>query len=675
VNDLLTGDAEGGVSPRMTASRVQTLNRPARSGAAAPLWADTREDEGEHAEEGRFLFRALFQDTPLAMALLGLGGRLTWANDALCALLRASEQELRGTTVLFPEDESLSEQLVRLIAGRIPNIRFERVLEASDGSPVHGRISATAIRDGRGSCRLLAVTVADTTAEMKATAALEEAQARVRSLFENAIEGMFEATPEGRYLDVNPALARMMGYATPAELTAAVNAVGHQHYVDADRHHEIANQLSLKGAVEDFISAVRRADGSAVWISENVRAVRDRKGKTMRLEGTVEDVSGRKRAEEQIAHGSLHDRLTSLPNRGLFLDRVAHAINRSHRRNLFQYALLFINCDRFKVINDGLGHTVGDLLLREVAHRIAGCVRGSDTLARLGGDEFAILAEDLEGPEDAVRLSDRVQKALAVPLKIDGQDLYVSVSIGIAVGGPAYRDPNEILRDADVAMFEAKNQGRGRVVVFEPGMAVAAASRLQVENDLRKALERGEFCVHYQPIVNLDNGTLMGFEALVRWQHPERGLVMPANFIPTAEDSGMIASIGEWVLEESCRQVRSWKRGERRPEVALSVNLSPAQLREPDIVDRVKDILKRTGFDPRQLKLEITESAIIQNPVAAKATLNALKGLGIQLSIDDFGTGYSSLSHLHNFPIDTIKIDRSFVAPMDDAGDHTEIVR
>ncbi len=641
----------------------------------APAWAHMREDDGEDAAEGRSLFHALFQDTPLPMALLGLGGRLIWANDALCALMRGDERQLRGSAAFLPQDESVEDGVSRLTSGRVPSIRFDRALEAADGSPIHGRISVTAIRDGRGHCRLLAVTITDTTAELRATEAVKDAQTRLRSLFDNAIEGMFEATPDGRYLDVNLALSRMLGYPEPAELIAAVNANGHQLYVDPERHLEIANQLSLRGNVSDFISAVRRSDGSAIWISENVRAVRDNGGKTVRLEGSVEDVTGRKRAEEQIAYGSLHDKLTNLPNRGLLLDRVAHAITKSHRRNVFQYALLFIDCDRFKVINDGLGHTVGDLLLREVARRIASCVRGSDTLSRLGGDEFAILAEDLEGTEDAVRLSDRVQKALAVPISIDGQDLYVSVSIGIAVGSPSYRDANEVLRDADVAMFEAKNQGRGRVVVFEPGMAVAAASKLRVENDLRKALERGEFRIHYQPIVNLENGSLMGFEALVRWQHPERGLVMPANFIPTAEDSGMIGAIGAWVLEESCRQVHGWKKSPQRAGIALSVNLSPAQLCECDIVNRIKDILNRTGFDPRKLKLEITESAIIQNPVAAKATLNALKSLGIQLSIDDFGTGYSSLSHLHNFPIDTIKIDRSFVSPMDDAGDHAEIVR
>lgn len=635
------------------------------------------DDEGGSGE--RALFRALFLDTPIAMVLLGVGGRLIWANPAACALLGGDENALRGMPMFgvpAAGQAGVEDDLARLSVGRIACFEHEREIKTRDGRTLAARIAVTAVRDPRGQARVLAATIHDMTSERSLSSALTETETRLRSLFENAIEGMFQISADGRYLDANPALARMLGYHTPQELIAGITDIGRQLYVDPARHREIAQQLQSRGAVSGLVSAVRRNDGSAIWIAENIRAIVDAKGRTLGFEGSAEDITGRKRAEEQLVYGALHDTLTGLPNRGLFLDRVAHAINRGHRRNLFQFAVLFIDCDRFKLFNDGLGHAVGDMLLRELAARLFACVRGSDTLSRLGGDEFAILAEDLDSPDDAVRLSERIQKSLADPMTVDGQDLYVSVSIGIAAGGPRYRDAIEILRDADVAMFEAKNQGRGRVVVFEPGMAVAAASKLRVENDLRKALERGEFRVHYQPIVNLENSHLIGFEALVRWEHPERGLVMPVNFISAAEDNGMIGAIGAWVLEESCRQARSWKSPTRTTDVTLSVNVSPAQLRERDIVDRVKGILERTGFDPKQLKLEITESAIIENPVAAKATLTALKALGIQLSIDDFGTGYSSLSHLHNFPIDTIKIDRSFVAPMDrEEGDHTEIVR
>ncbi len=656
----------------------KTVSRAEPKGGVPVRSAPSGQPENDEGE--RALFRALFEETGIGTAFLGLSGRLLRANHSLCTMIGSVEETLRGQPFLsrgLPGDETVELQLAQLIRGDVNNFRFVRDLPLDNRKTLRVRIIVTAVRDRAGRPQMLAAVVEDATAEKSAFDALCTAEAKYRSIFENAVEGIFLTSVEGCIEEANPSLARILGYETPSELIATVDDVSRQIYVDPERRAEMIRLLKERGALTGFVSAVRRKDGSVIWVNENVRAIQGKQGEILRFEGSVEDITDRKRVEEQLLHDALHDSLTTLPNRALFLDRLAHAINRAHRRSQFRFAILYIDCDRFKLVNDGLGHLFGDLLLRELSNRLAECLRGADTLARMGGDEFAILAEDLESPDDAKRLADRIQTALSRPFRIDNQELYVSVSVGIAMGGPTYSEAAEMLRDADVAMFEAKGEGRGHIVTFETGMAVAAASKLRVENDLRKALERGEFRVHYQPIIDLNNSHLIGFEALIRWEHPERGLVLPGTFIPTAEDNGMIKSIGEWVLEESCRQVRSWQdlKPGKANDVILNVNVSPAQLREPDIVERVRNILDRTGFNPSNLKLEITESAIIENPIAAKATLNALKSLGIKLSIDDFGTGFSSLSHLYNFPIDTIKIDRSFVAPMDREGARSEIVR
>ncbi len=623
------------------------------------------------------LFRAMFNDAGIGMALMDLSGIPLQINGALRDMLRMPVAYLREPLMDDPDrpDQDWRSELEQLLVGGCHHYRTERRFQHTDGTEVWGRITVSAVRDEDGDPRFLIGMVEDITEHKAAGEALRAAEAKFRSIFENAVEGIFQTSPDGHYLAANPALARIYGYDTVRDLEQGLTDISSQLYVDPNRRGEFMRALEQHDEVRDFISQVYRKDGSTIWISENCRAVRDPTGTLLYFEGTVEDISDRKRFEDQLVHDALHDALTGLPNRTLLLDRLTHAMQRSARTQQ-RYAVLMIDCDRFKLINDSLGHMVGDQLLIELSRRVQDCLRASDTLARLGGDEFVVLAEDLDQPGDAAALAGRIRLALAEPFLLDGQELFVSSSIGIALGSGDYHAPADLLRDADTAMYAAKKAGRNAHIVFEPGMHLNAVSQLQVENDLRRALERDELMLHYQPIMDLRSGKLAGFEALLRWQHPTRGLVPPDQFIPIAEETGLINPIGSWVLASACRQLYLWQgRNEAARGLFMSVNLSPVQIRHPDIVEAIAESVSLTGLDPRFVKLEITESGIMENPMAMKGKLAALRAMGFRLAIDDFGTGYSSLAHLHRFPIDTLKVDRSFIAPMLGGGEHLEIVR
>jgi diguanylate cyclase (GGDEF)-like protein len=405
-------------------------------------------------------------------------------------------------------------------------------------------------------------------------------------------------------------------------------------------------------------------------------AVRDGNGKTVRIAGSLTDITSRKRTEKQLLHDALHDALTDLANRALFMDRLERAIERGKRHKQYLFAVLFLDLDRFKLVNDSLGHIIGNQLLIAIARRLQLCTRLEDTVARLGGDEFVILLEGIESANEATQVAARIQTELAQPFNFSGHEMFASASIGIALSATGYEQPEAILRDADVAMYRAKALGKSRYEMFDTSMHAQAVTRLQLETDLRHAIERQEFELHYQPIVLLRNKELVGFEALVRWRHPQRGLVSPEAFIPVAEDTGLIVPLGWWVLQEACRQMHVWQQQFLvGPPLSMSVNLSGKQITQPDAVERVEQILQATGLPPSSLKLELTESLMMEHAEATITILQKLKALGIQLAIDDFGTGYSSLSYLYQFPIDTLKIDRSFVNRMDVELEKLELVR
>ena len=387
------------------------------------------------------------------------------------------------------------------------------------------------------------------------------------------------------------------------------------------------------------------------------------------------ELDARTRTEDELRHSTLHDALTGLPNRTLFMERLSHAIARSKRRKDYLFAVLFLDLDRFKVVNDSLGHQVGDELLVAIATRLKMCLRSEDTVARLGGDEFGILLENIGHISDAGRIAERIQGELAAPVNLSGYEVFTSVSIGIVDSASAYGLPDYMLRSADMAMYRAKSSGKARYEMFDRGMHAQALARLQTETDLRRALERQEFVVYYQPIIGLDSGRICGMEALVRWHHPERGVVGPGEFIPVAEETGLIVPIGRWVLHEACKQLAAWQREQPRSALSMSVNLSVRQMAQTDLVASIADALRESGIAPASLKLEVTESVIVENPGAATTVLTDLKALGVELYMDDFGTGYSSLSYLSQLPIDAIKIDRSFVSHMDSLDRHFQLVR
>jgi diguanylate cyclase (GGDEF)-like protein len=376
----------------------------------------------------------------------------------------------------------------------------------------------------------------------------------------------------------------------------------------------------------------------------------------------VLDVTDRRRAEEKLRHAVLHDPVTGLPNRTLFLDRVRQAMARARRHADHAFGILVLDLDRFKGVNDSLGHLAGDDFLAAVAARLVPCVRPQDTLAHLGGDQFTVLVDDLGEPDDLVRVADRFRAALARPVTVRGQDVFTSATIGIAPGSAAYTQAEALLRDAHAAMHRAKLQGPAAFQVFDDGMHSRALARLRLETEMRRGLERGEFRLHYQPIVSLDTGRLAAFEGLLRWEHPDRGLVAPDDFVPLAEETGLILPLGQWALQEGCRQMREWGEVVSRSALPImSLNLSGRQLAESDLVGDVGRMLEAEGLPGRQLDLEVTENVIMADTDSMRGCLAGLRAMDLGVSIDDFGTGHSSLSHLDRLPVDTLKIDRSFL--------------
>ncbi len=450
--------------------------------------------------------------------------------------------------------------------------------------------------------------------------------------------------------------------------------------IHPNEYAEVIGELTahLYGETKHFKNEHRilHSDGEYRWVLIRGLAVKDNNGKAVRIAGSMTDISERKFAEEKLAHDALHDNLTGLPNRKRFMERLQRSLDRIKISSEYSFAVLFIDLDRFKTINDTMGHQAGDELLLNISQKLELLIRPSDMVARLGGDEFVVLIENVSTEEQIIPIAGRILKEIQQPANLGGFEIYTSASIGIVFGSSEYEKPDDLVRDADLAMYRAKSKGKARFELFDAQMHSGALSLLQLEIDLRHAIEHQEFMLNYQPIVSLNSSEIVGFEALVRWNHPIRGLVSPDEFIPIAEETGLILPIGKWVLHEACRQMREWQ--DEFPiasDFIMHVNISACELEQKSLISQIERILGETNLEPHCLKLEITETVIMSNAEEAIKTVKKLREMGVRVSIDDFGTGYSSLSYLHRFPIDTLKIDRSFINRIGFEDEHAEIIR
>ncbi len=578
-----------------------------------------------------------------ALVALDAQGKVCAMNSAAARLLGATREELLGTLIGSPLTASGTAELV-LRRDAQPTVTLE--------------LSALGDPSGRRWLRLRDIS---RLAELRDTLATESERA---ALLESAAnDGLWHWDLAADRAHFSARWRELLGLDHVPLDDSIAEWLDRVHPEDRERvRGALRSHLDGDSQLFECEHRIQHHSGTWRWMLCRGRASRGAQGNPRQFAGSLSDVTHRRLAEEQLAHRSFYDTLTELPNRALFHDRLRHALRRAARRADYVFAVLLLDIDRFRVINEGYGHFAGDRLLVMIARRLELSLRPGDSVARLGGDEFAILLDDIHDASDAIKVADRVHGELSAPFNIGGQDLFVSSSIGIATSLTGYQRPEDVLRDADTAMYRAKASGRARHALFDTVMHARAVQQLQIERDLRRAVERHEMRVHYQPIVSLASGRIGGFEALVRWTHPERGPISPGDFIPSAEETGLIVPLGRWVLRQACMEFAGWQRKLGNSRVCtLSVNLSSKQLNQPDLAYQIAQILVETGISGEQLQLEITESAILEHPDAAKTILLKLKELGLKLSIDDFGTGYSALSYLQRFPIDSLKIDRSFV--------------
>ena len=570
-----------------------------------------------------------------------------------------------GYKIVHPDDRHLLDEILHYPKAS-STIRWIR----KDGKVVWTEQRNKPIYDEAGELVAIEGIARDITERKEAEEALRSSEEFFRALYENAQHPIFLLDRDLNFVDVNPYACEFYGY-TREEFTRI-------NVSDITLPEERADQLRTRerlhkqGSVFIRERRHRKKNGEIVAVTADVARV-TRSGKELYV-SKLTDITERKRAEEQLEYQAFHDLLTGLPNRYLLLDRLGQALKRTRRTKGRKVAILFMDLDNFKAINDSLGHEVGDRLLIAVTRRLGGCLRPEDTLVRFGGDEFAILLEHVGGPEDAVRVVERITKELRGPFVLDGRELFVRISIGVAVGEAPTKSAEDLIRDADTAMYRAKEEGSD-YRIFDPGMYFQAMSRLELENDIRRAIEAEEFALHYQPIVNLRSGEVSRVEALVRWNHPERGLLNPLEFLTVVEESGLIIPMGEQMLEEACRQAKEWQEEHAGIEpMVMSVNLSAKQLRRPGLATTVREVLRSTGLQAECLSLDITETVYIKVLEGNTGALGELKKLGVKISIDDFGVGYSSLAYLKRLPADVLKIDKSFVKGLGEDVEDTAIV-
>ena len=620
-------------------------------------------------------YRSLFDASRDAVYITARDGSFLEVNRAFLEMFGYTREELlrRNATDLYLDarDRQRFQHEVEL-HGAVRD--FELRLRRSDGSTLPALLSAAAYKNDKGEILWYQGIIHDFSARKKVEDALAHSENFARTIISSVGEGVIVYDRELRYQVWNHFMEELTGLRADQVLGKyALDSFPHlrEYGLDALLQRALAGERVRSDDTPYRVPQTGKDGWVTAFYSPHIAP----NGEIIGVVAIIHDVTERKRAEEQLQHNAFHDSLTGLPNRALFLDRLERLIKHVQRHPEYMFAVLFLDLDRFKVVNDSLGHSVGDDLLVAIGHRLEACLREGDSVARLGGDEFAILLDDVRDVNDATRIADRIERELSTPFTLRGHEVFTTASIGIALSSTGYSRPGELLRDSDTAMYRAKNGGRGHYEVFDRDMHLQAVEQLKIETDLRRAVARNELVLHYQPVISLESGEITGFEALARWNHARHGLLQPANFISVAEETGMIVPIGYWVLREACSQMRLWL--DNFPllrDIAVSVNISSRQFAQPDLVDQIDRILDDTRCPARNLKLEITESVIMHDAPLAASMLRALKERGVAVCIDDFGTGYSSLSYLKTFPIDTLKIDRSFVAQVDENGSSVELI-
>ena len=612
-------------------------------------------------------FQVLAQCSADLVLVLDEGGVVEFASPSALSILGLWPADLVGsplTDFVHPEDRCSAGQL---LAGWID--------EADSPESVTFRLSGQRVRWVEVECSAvnllhhpvmhgLVVTARDVSERGHSRRSLEESHSRFVLAARGATDGLWEWDLSDDQIQFSQQWAELIGLSQDDITTSPEEWFRRVHPEDVQHlQAQLAAHLDAKTPSLETDFRILHADGGYRWMMCRGLAVRDRDGRPERLAGALIDIS----------HRMLVDGLTGLPNRSFLVDRVKDSIERARRDDTHRFAVLSVDLDRFKVVNDSLGHEAGDRLLIAVARRLATCVRPGDTCARLSADEFAVLLDGLDAEKEAERIGHRIQQAIAQPVFVGTNEVWCSASLGIASSRRGYESPEAILREANTALTRAKKSGFNKTATFQTQMLEETVHRFQLESDLRRALQTcDDFSVRYQPIIDLSDGTVSGFEALVRWQHEERGWVSPAEFIPVAEEAGVVAVIDRWVLENAAEEALKWQNADKP--IQLSVNVSSKQFALEGLVEHVTRVLEETGLDPTCLKLEVTESAVMDRPEAAERILAELKSMGIRLALDDFGTGYSSLSYLHRFPFDELKIDRSFVMRMGGDGQDPEFV-